>query len=288
MNAASSQLNVGITTWNSEFFLPHCLASLRHTVPGAELTVLDNNSSDRTVAIARDFGAAIMSKSCSQGDALDVLARSAARKYTLLIHSDVVLLSPDWWTTVHRHLETGMSLVSPEDIGCGPYTRPWGKGMPESSFLCFRTDAFPKLQVRRWRRRFGIRYFRRQVDFFGEHVTYNLPSRLQQAGLRWRAMAVHPSRSLPTALFTPEWRTEHWRDELGKLEYGLGNFYSLDGVVTHYHNWYDRRIDMTRSHGPRDTLEINGTGMPAAFLKAYSGKFVEDYTTGHVNLPVIR
>jgi len=283
----SSDLNVGITAWNSETFLPLCLDSLRRTVPDAHVTVFDNESVDATPRIARERGATVWRRKCPQGEALDALARASTRPYTLLVHADVVLLSQDWWPVVRARLEAGAALVSPEDIGCGPYTRPFGRGMPESSFMCFRTDAFPHLRTRLWSRFARLPYFRRRVDFFGDHVTYNLPSRLAAAGLRWQAMRVHVSTLLDKPFFTADWKPVHWRVELGRLDYGLGNFYSLDGLVTHYHNWYDRRIDTTRGHAARETLESNGGGMPAAYLHAYSARFIADYAAGRVRVPVI-
>jgi len=53
-------LFVGITTWNSAAFLPHSLAALRLNTDErrTRVMILDNFSTDATVAIARGFGAA--------------------------------------------------------------------------------------------------------------------------------------------------------------------------------------------------------------------------------------
>ena len=47
-------LFVGVTTWNSELFLPHCLESIRRTTGGLKMQigVADNRSTDRSVEIA--------------------------------------------------------------------------------------------------------------------------------------------------------------------------------------------------------------------------------------------
>jgi hypothetical protein len=42
---------------------------------------------------------------------------------------------------------------------------------------------------------------------------------------------------------------------------------------------------VSRSHGPRDTLELGGQGVPVAYLKAYSDRFVADYRAGRLQLP---
>jgi glycosyltransferase involved in cell wall biosynthesis len=283
--SASSQLFAGITAWNSELLLPLCLDSLRRTAPQAEIVVLDNESTDDTQAIARSFGAKIVVKRCGQADALNSLAALSNRRYTVLIHADVVFISPDWVKTVVAHITGNIALVSPEDIGCGPYTRPWGKGMPESSFMCFATRYLEKIIVRRWFRRFRVPYYRKSFDFYGDHITYNLPGRLAAAGLAWVPMAVHVSQHLDEPYFVPDFPLQHWSPEMGHLRYGLGNFYSLDGVMTHYHNWYDRRADKTKNFEPEETLEVNGGGVPIAYLKAYTENFMSDYRQGKLNIP---
>lgn len=281
----SSRLFVGITTWNSEILLPLCLESLQRTAPDAEIVILDNESTDGTLEIARKLGVRTVVRRSGQSDALNMLAGMSKRPYTLLIHSDVVMISPNWVETVLARMVGDVALVSPEDIGCGPYTRPWGKDKPESSFMCFKTAAFDVLKVRRWFRRFRIPYFRRGVDFYGDHITYNLPQRLNDAGLNWQPMAVHASKYQSEPFYVPNFPLQHWRPEFGHLRYGLGNFYSLDDIVTHYHNWYDRRVDKTKQFDPAETLEINGGGVPVAFLKAYTENFIHDYKNGNLIIP---
>jgi glycosyltransferase involved in cell wall biosynthesis len=281
----SSQMFIGVTAWNSELLLPLCLDSLRRTAPQAEVVVLDNESTDNTPAVARGFGTKVVTKRCGQADALNVLAGLSTRPYTVLIHADVVFISPDWVETVLARFSGNIVLVSPEDIGCGPYTRAWGKGMPESSFMCFATRHLGKLKVRRSFRRFRVPYYRKGVDFYGDHITYNLPSRLAGAGLAWAPMSVHVSEHLENPYFVPDFPLEGWSPEMGHLRYGLGNFYSLDGVITHYHNWYDRKVGKTKHFDPRETLEMNGGFAPVAYLKAYTENFIADYQKGKVTIP---
>lgn len=282
----SSQLFIGITTWNSEQFLPLCLDSLQRTAADAEIVVLDNESTDDTLKIARTFGARVIVQRSGQADALNSLASMSEKPFTLLIHADVVLLSPDWVPTVLRQFSENVALVSPEDIGCGPYTRPWGKNMPESSFMCFNTRFLDKIRIRRWMRRFRFPYYKRKVDFFGDHITYNLPARVSQANLEWKMMQVHASNYLNEPYYVPDYELKHWSPDLGFLNYGLGNFYSLDGVITHYHNWYDRRVEKTKKFDPRETLEVGG-GLPVSYLKAYSDRFISDYRKNCLVLPSI-
>src|SRR5436305_68546 len=121
-------LFIGMTTWNSAGFLPTSLTALRrHTDERrTRLVVLDNDSDDETVSIARSFGAEVVRRASGQDAALGDLFNFSRSDYTLLVHSDIVLLDSAWFDACAWHLTKDVALVSPEDIGCGPYTRPWG------------------------------------------------------------------------------------------------------------------------------------------------------------------
>src|SRR4051794_38439005 len=117
----SVELFVGVTTWNSELFLEHCLRSIRKTTDGlnARIGVVDNRSTDRSVEIAKDFGAEVRIEYCSQAIALNRLLSMSDGRRTLLLHSDVILLSPKWYPVCNARMTGNVALVSPEDIGCG-------------------------------------------------------------------------------------------------------------------------------------------------------------------------
>jgi glycosyltransferase involved in cell wall biosynthesis len=119
---AKDDLFVGITSWNSALFLPHCLDALRRTTAGirTRICVLDNASSDASAALALERGAEVVVRSCTQPEALQQLVRSSREQFTLLLHADVILLDPDWFERCTAHLGGDTVLISPEDIGCGP------------------------------------------------------------------------------------------------------------------------------------------------------------------------
>lgn len=280
------ELFVGITTWNSGMFLRASLQGVRDTTDPARtrIVVLDNDSTDDTVAIARSFGAEVVLRRSGQGAALGDLFNWSRSEFTLLIHADVVLLDRRWLEVCRARLTGDVALVSPEDIGCGPYTRPWGKGMPESSFLLFRTALARK--TRRWfrRRRFLLRLPYRAIDLSGEHITYNLPSRLAERGLTWQKMDVLTSARTTEPIYVPRFDAPLWKPELAMYRYGLGNFYALDGVVTHYHNWYERALEDVDESSDR-TLPPESGGLPLAFLKRYTRQFLDDLSRGEVDVP---
>ncbi len=269
-------LFVGITSWNSSPFLKVCLDSLRKTCGDVEVCVLDNCSTDDSHEIARQFGAKVVRMACTQPEALNALAGRSRAGFTLLVHADVVFLGAGWCGQCIEAVGRGASLVSPEDTGCGNGTRPWGKGMPESSFLFFDTRMLRRLRETRWIRRFRLPWPQRGIDFFGEHITYNLPTALARRGGKLKLMDVHTSPPSDTPIVNTVQEYRYWQPLWAGLRYGLGNFYSLDGILTHYHNWYDRQ--KSAAGGGPDTL-------PADFLSAYSRNFLSDYAAGMIVFP---
>lgn len=281
-------LFVGITTWNSELFLEQCLRSIIRTTDGVDMSigVVDNLSTDRSVEIARDLGARVHREHCSQAIALNRLLEMSQARHTLLIHSDVVLLSPQWYDVCSRRLTGNVALVSPEDIGCGPLTRPYGAGKPESCFMMYDTAKARQARTWTWVRRKGIPWPRRHLDLEDYYVTHDLPQTLARRGFTWQPMRVHASPKEPHAFYRPPFTPEYWSDSLGQLRYGMGNFYSLDGQVTHYHNWFDR-VPKDVPLESIETTEGNGKGLPLAFLSLGTRNFLNDLRNGTLVLPPV-
>jgi glycosyltransferase involved in cell wall biosynthesis len=279
-------LFVGITSWNSSLFLPVCLdAVFKKTADiGLRAVVLDNASTDGSAEIARSFGVEVLVERCSQGDALTKLLALSDAPYTLLLHADVVLLDSRWFDLCRSMITDKTILVSPEDIGCGPYSRPFGIGKPESSFMFAVTKSLRRTQVLQWRAWHRLLIPRRVVDFYGEHVTHNLPRHLRAHGYGWHPMLVHASDLLDELIYRPAFKPLVWSEELGYLRYGLGNFYSIDGVLTHYHNWYERLFADVEPSSHRTTGQ-NGSGFPLAFINAYTRAFLRDHAAGKLVLP---
>jgi glycosyltransferase involved in cell wall biosynthesis len=279
-------LFVGVTTWNSELFLEQCLRAVRKTTDGLTIRigVVDNVSNDRSVEIARDMGAEVRVERCSQAIALNRLLSMSDARHTLLLHSDVILLSPTWYATCSGHLTGNIALVSPEDIGCGPLTRPYGAGMPESCFMLFDTANALRARTFTWSRRRGVPWPHLRLDLDHHYVTHDLPATLARRGYSWLPMRVHasPTESLP--VYTPPFTPEYWSMELSHLRYGMGNFYSLDGQITHYHNWFDR-VPKDVPLDSLDTTEGNGKGLPLAYLSLATRRFLEDLELGRLVLP---
>lgn len=282
----SFDLFVGVTTWNSELFLDACLSSVRETTAGmrVRIGVVDNCSSDRSREIAERYGAEVRVEACSQAIALNHLLRMSDAPRTLLIHSDVVLLSSDWYRVCNSEMRGNVALVSPEDVGCGPLTRPYGAGKPESCFMFFDTASARRARRWRWTRRAGIPWPKLDLDLDDYYVTHQLPETLARIGCGWVAMKVHPSPTNPETAYDPPFTPEYWSDRLGELRYAMGNFYSLRGVLTHYHNWFDR-VPKNVDVSSKETSEPNGRGLPLAFLSLGARNFLSDYRNRALILP---
>lgn len=280
-------LCIGITTWNSATFLPACLDGVRKTTDGlrVQLEVVDNLSRDGSAEIAVQYGAHVRRVGCGQSRALNMLLRASQAPYTLLMHSDVVLLSREWVQACTAKLSGTTALVSPEDVGCGPMTRPYGRGKPESSFLLFATSKIRRCLEWKLNKRYRIVWPQRELNLDASHVTHSLPDTLARHGYSWQYMKVHVSPDVSLGdVYVPDFIPEYWDERLGHLRYAMGNFYSLDGVVTHYHNWYDRvRKDVPANS--RATTEGGGRGLPVAFLSAGTRRFLGDLAAGRLHLP---
>jgi len=281
-----NDLFVGVTTWNSEQFLEHCLRSVQRTTAGVDVRIgaVDNASQDRSVTIARDMGARVHVERCSQAIALNRLLAMSDARHTLLIHSDVILLSGSWYATCIRHLAGNVALVSPEDIGCGPLTRPYGARMPESCFMLFDTAKARRARTFIWTRRRGIPWPRLRLNLDHYYVTHDLPQTLARRGYTWQPMKVHASPTEAAPVYQPPFTPEYWSGELSYLRYGMGNFYSLDGQITHYHNWYDR-VPKDVPADSVETTEGNGKGLPLAYLSLATRRFIGDLEAGEIVLP---
>lgn len=280
----AADLFVGVTSWNSQLFLPSCLKSIRETTRNipVHLHVIDNCSVDQSAEIALGYGAAVTVQKCTQAEALNFLIETTRCTYTLLIHADVVLLNPYWLEICADKLSVNTVLVSPEDIGCGPLTRPFGANKPESSFMLFKTTKLKSLRKLAWKKNNQLIWPYHHFDFSGGHLTHNMPKLLESRGCGWFPMNVYVSNMGDEPYFIPKGRPQIWSQELSYLRYGLGNFYGIEGKITHYHNWYDRVVSTRGGNGDHSK---RGKEFPAEFINDYSDRFLRDYTKHQVDYP---
>lgn len=85
-------VSIIIPTYNSEKTLPLCLGSIRkQTYKNIEVIVVDNYSTDRTISIARKYGAKILQIRGERARAKNLGLRYARGRYVLFIDSDMEL-----------------------------------------------------------------------------------------------------------------------------------------------------------------------------------------------------
>ncbi|WP_298842779.1 TIGR04283 family arsenosugar biosynthesis glycosyltransferase [uncultured Roseobacter sp.] len=101
-------ISVIVPTLNAEHQLGICLGAL---LPGLEaglireVIVSDGGSADATVAVARAWGAEVVSGAASRGGQLRRGCDGAQGAWLLVLHADTAL-APDWVGPVVQHLET--------------------------------------------------------------------------------------------------------------------------------------------------------------------------------------
>lgn len=101
-------LSVVIPTLNAENGLPACLAALMEGLEAGlirELVISDGGSSDRTLQIAEEVGAVVVTGAASRGGQLRRGVAASKGGWVLLLHADTVL-DPGWSQAVLGHMAT--------------------------------------------------------------------------------------------------------------------------------------------------------------------------------------
>lgn len=202
------------------------------------------------------------------------------------------MLAPDWFPLLRKAMiRSGAVLIAPEDTGLGNMLRAEYHDMPESSFMFF--DTARALACRTVRlsttwllniyRRFRFVHPFRRLNLYTTHLTHQLPEILRTHGQHWLMMRPLPSRRLATPWFTPEVRPgERWNLDRSVYDYGFGNFYLFEGVITHYHNWLARFLGSSigDTHDPAEIRRLK-----QQFAEAATQRFLRDYDAGELHLP---
>jgi glycosyltransferase involved in cell wall biosynthesis len=107
-------ISVVIPARNEEKYLPKCLESLKNQDFSGdyEIIVVDNNSSDKTIAIATGYGVKVVS--CSSIGVAHARQQGAmAAEGDIVVQADAdTIYSTDWLTRINRHFETKAESVA--------------------------------------------------------------------------------------------------------------------------------------------------------------------------------
>jgi rSAM/selenodomain-associated transferase 2 len=99
------QVSVIIPTLNEEEFIKPCLESLSFIDPD-EVIVVDGGSMDRTVEIAKSFGAKVISSQRGRGKQFSLGAKLAQGDYLLFLHADCQFTKP---VDIRRAIKEGFT-----------------------------------------------------------------------------------------------------------------------------------------------------------------------------------
>jgi len=100
----SKLVSIIITTLNEEHYIEDCLKSLKNqTYKNREIIVVDSESKDKTVEIARKYADKILVKNCIIPVGRNIGARMARGNVFLFVDADITLL-PNWIDTVLPYL----------------------------------------------------------------------------------------------------------------------------------------------------------------------------------------
>ncbi len=99
-------LSVVIPAYNEEKYLPSCLESLKNqTYQNFEIIVVDNNSTDKTVAIAREYGAKVISEK-RQGISFTRATGITYAQTEIVAGTEADTIAPKDWLEKINHIFT--------------------------------------------------------------------------------------------------------------------------------------------------------------------------------------
>lgn len=208
-------LSVIIPTLDAARFLPQSLAALSSV---DEIIVVDANSTDDTVAIARAHGARVIAADTGRGSQLIAGAAAAGGSWLLFLHADTVL-SAGW------RGEAEAFMASPENARCAAAFR---FALDDDSPAARRLERFVAWRARTLGLPYGDQGLLLSRDFYRQLGGFR-PLPLMEDVDMVRRIGRHRLRALqsPARTSAERWRRDGWlrrsaRNLLCLALYGLG------------------------------------------------------------------
>lgn len=141
------RISLIIPAYNEERHLAACLDSIAgQTVPPYEVLIVDNNSTDETVAIARRYPFAKLLNESRQGLVFSRTRGLDAAAGDILVRIDAdARLQPEWLQSLQRTLEQHPSAAAITGRGIF-YDTPWPKFLGQVQVLFFQYLQFPAMR----------------------------------------------------------------------------------------------------------------------------------------------
>jgi glycosyltransferase involved in cell wall biosynthesis len=103
-------IDVIVRTFNSDRYLESCLSTARKFLPVNRLLIVDHNSTDMTLEIAKKYGAEIYQEDVGLGFATSKAIEMAGTEYLIFLDSDVTITRKDF-------LEEAFKLMRKKNTG---------------------------------------------------------------------------------------------------------------------------------------------------------------------------
>jgi glycosyltransferase involved in cell wall biosynthesis len=136
------KVSVVIPVYNEEKTIAACLKSLlRQSVPADEIIVVDNNSTDKTAEIVKQFPVRIVQEK-KQGITFSRNKGFNAAKYAIIVRTDADTIVPkSWIRRIKKHFEEDKDLVAlsgPARFSTSAYTPTLSKWPTQMFFTSFK------------------------------------------------------------------------------------------------------------------------------------------------------
>ncbi len=142
LNKMKDLISVCITTKNEEDYIGFCLKSiLNQTYDGnKEIIVLDSNSRDKTVEIARKYADKVVVKDSTIPQGRNLAVKQSEGNILCFLDADIVL-SEDWFDTLLPYIYSSQIVAICGDLD------PLEKNLKSEVFHCYQHIAYKVLQA---------------------------------------------------------------------------------------------------------------------------------------------
>jgi N-acetylglucosaminyl-diphospho-decaprenol L-rhamnosyltransferase len=267
---SAHQWTVVTVTYNSADTLRRCWRGAKPY----EWIVVDNASSDDSVAVAEELGARVirLPENVGFSKANNVGARQAAGEYVVFANPDLEI-DPDGMDVLKQHLDTHGGLVAPQLIGTDGTPQPNGRGFPYATAKLGNRKIWPLSRMHATYRvmakpgetvyvawAMGAAVAARTADFLamgGWNEQFFLYYEDHELGLRaWR-------QGMPVALTGDVRWTHHWARATNSFQWSRAHTLELQSARTFFGMFPEFLVGLPlASRRNRQAARLIGSSVP--------------------------